>query len=105
MKRWLLVVALAVGLDAEEARVVADRLYATALTAYQQAEIDDSQGDAAAARQHLAEAKAARDAAQTAYRALKRQADVEVIEKRAIELDRLGKTCCGRVSLWDRYSK
>ena len=105
MKRWLLLVGLAVGLGAQEARVVADRLYVTALTAYQQAEIDDSQDDAVSARRHLIEAKTARDAALVAYRALPRQLDADVVDKREIELDRLGKVCCGRTSLWDRYAQ
>lgn len=101
--RWLLVVALVSGLWAEDARASADRNYATAMTAYQQAEVDDSQGDAASARRHLAEAKAARDGALAVYRALSGQPDPDVVVKRGVELEHLGRTCCGRESLWERY--
>jgi len=82
----------------------ADREYITALTEYQQAEIEHGVGDGEAARRHLVLAQRARARALAGYRASDGQGDPEVITRRCIELERLGKVCCGRVSLWDRYA-
>jgi hypothetical protein len=101
--RWLLASLCAGALAAADARVGADRDYATALAEYQQAELADADGDGAGARAHLTIARQALDAALAAYRDLAAQPDAEVVERRRVELQRLGRPCCGRIGLWERY--
>lgn len=96
---WLLVVPL----WCADARQQADRAYVLALAAFQDAQVAETAGDVDTVRRCLEEAKAARAAALAAYRDLQRQPDAEVVERRRVELDRLGKECCGRRSLWERF--